>query len=102
MLHDQKMQTDLVGLIADYFDKMKEQGRSWTRLSLHLGPEQKVQLLLRIQGDAVGLRFQDAPQGIDQMLLKQWPQLSRLASKRGLRLEDPSFLQGSISEVTDV
>ncbi len=102
MLHDQKMQTDLVGLIADYFDKMKEQGRSWTRLSLHLGPEQKVQLLLRIQGDAVGLRFQDAPQGIDQMLLKQWPHLSRLASKRGLRLEDPSFLQGSISKVADV
>lgn len=93
---DQKIQTDLLGLIADYFDKMKSEGRSWTRLSLPLGPgqDQKMQLLLRLRGDSIGIRLQDAPPGIEQVLVKEWAHLSKMASSKGLRLEPPSFQQG--------
>lgn len=88
---DQKIQTDLVGLIADYFDKMKAEGRSWTRLSLDLGQNKKIQLLLRLQGETMGVRLQDAPPDIKPLLLQDWMRLSRLASQKGLRLEVPLF-----------
>ncbi len=88
---DQKTQTDLVGLIADYFDKMKAEGRSWTRLSLDLGQNKKVQLLLRLKGETMGVRLQDAPPDIKPLLLQDWMRLSRLASQKGLRLEAPLF-----------
>ncbi len=88
---DQKIQTDLVGLIADYFDKMKAEGRSWTRLSLDLGQHKKLQLLLRLKGETMSVRFQDTLPDIEPLLLQNWMRLSRIASQKGLRLEAPLF-----------
>jgi hypothetical protein len=82
----EKLQADIVGLIADYFDKIKEEGRSWTRLSLGSGTDKKINLYIRMQGKTIGIRLQDAPDGIDQALLKGWPQLSKIAAHKGLHL----------------
>ncbi len=86
-LNGEKIQTDIVGLIADYFDKIKEEGRSWTRLSLGSGTDKTMNLYIRMQGNRIGLRIQDAPDGIDQALLKGWPQLSKIAAHKGLHLD---------------
>lgn len=83
----EKLQADIVGLIADYFDKIKEEGRSWTRLSLGSGTDKKINLYIRMQGNRIGLRLEDAPDGIDQALLKGWPQLSKIAAHKGLHLD---------------
>lgn len=86
-LASEKVQSDVVSLIADYFDKIKAEGKAWTRLSLGGGKDHPLHLYIRMQGKRIGIRLEDAPFEVREDLLNKWPELSKIADRKGMYLE---------------
>lgn len=95
------LRAEVIPAILQQIDRFRKLGKSNLRMKLELPGGERLTLQLRLDSDRVKVRFQTESDDLRDFLNDGWAGLANQASKRGIKLDIPEFIEEPLTEAED-